>query len=367
MQNLNQFLTPITVELDQLLLDPNNPRFSELGEEVRPIPEARFAEEKVQDSAYQKMKAPAFDVQELRDTIRALGFLQMDRLVVREWPGTLPDKEKRYVVIEGNRRLTAIRWLVSLHDEGKETLSEEQLSNMARIECLLLDDALAPHTAQIILPGLRHVSGIKEWGPYQKAKAVFSLRETGMTAQEVAQSLGLSTRAANTAYRCFMALEQMKADEEFGEYAEPRMYSYFEEVFKKRNVKDWLGLDEDASNFTKASNLLEFYSWITPGADNEEPRLAKAINVRELSTFIDDPAAVSIFRSKDGSLARALARYEIDHPADWYPQITAAQGAVRSLTPDKLRHLDEPSLQALDGLSQAIQQALKDRTKLMEQ
>src|ERR1019366_7501037 len=36
----------------------------------------------------------------------------------------------------------------------------------------------------------------KEWGAYQKAKAVFELRESGLTAQAAAQSLGLNTRAA---------------------------------------------------------------------------------------------------------------------------------------------------------------------------
>jgi hypothetical protein len=111
--------------------------------------------------------------------------------------------------------------------------------------------------------------------------------------------------------------------------------------------------------------LIEFYSWIVPGSDEEEAKLPKAVNIRELSTFIDDPAAVSIFRSKDGSLSRALARYELDHPADWFPQIAAAVGAIRSLTPDKLRHLDGASIQSLTELREAVEQALEDRSKLL--
>ncbi|MGH8611939.1 MAG: hypothetical protein ACREYF_07820 [Gammaproteobacteria bacterium] len=234
MSPLNNFLSPITVHIDQLLLDPNNPRFAELGEELRPIPEARFAEPNVQQATFQRMQTPTFDVQELRDTIKTLGFLPMDRLVVRKWQGPQSNGEDKYVVIEGNRRVTAIRWLLQLHADRKETLSEDQLGHMQKFECLLLDHAMAPEHTHIVLPGLRHVSGIKEWGPYQKAKAVYSLRQSGMSPQEVAQSFGLSTRAANTAYRCFMALEQMKSDEEYGEYAEPKMYSYFEELFKRR-------------------------------------------------------------------------------------------------------------------------------------
>ena len=39
MENLTEFLTPIRVELDGLLLDPNNPRFAELGEVIDQVPD----------------------------------------------------------------------------------------------------------------------------------------------------------------------------------------------------------------------------------------------------------------------------------------------------------------------------------------
>lgn len=145
----------------------------------------------------------------------------------------------------------------------------------------MLDDALAPESATLILPGLRHVSGVKEWGAYQKAKAVHALRKTGMTAQEAAQSLELSTRAANTSYRCFLALEKMKSNEEYGEFAEPRMYSYFEEVQKRPAIRNWLNWNDDAEKFTNDDRLLEFYSWITPQGDDEpaHPKLPEARSV----------------------------------------------------------------------------------------
>lgn len=366
MQNLNTCLAPITLKLDQLLLDANNPRFAELGEVVRPIPEHRFADETVKQATFQRMKAPTFDVAELRDTIKTLGFLPMDRIVVRRWNVDGDQDEEKFVVVEGNRRVTAILWLLQLHDEGKETLSEEFLSQVSEFECLLLDESVAPATAQLILPGLRHVSGIKEWGPYQKAKAVFALRETGLSPQEVAQSFGLSTRAANTAYRCYMGLEQMKADEEFGEYAEPRMYSYFEEIFKRRNVRDWLGWDDNNASFTNEAHLEELYSWITPDAEGNDPKLTKALDIRDLSTILEDDAALGVFRGKDGSLARALAKYDVDHPQDWHPLVQTALGAVKSLTPDTLRGLDDESLTLLTGLMDAVKQALSDRERLVD-
>ena len=247
MESLANALSPISVKLDDLLLDPNNPRFSELGEGYNEVPEARYTDDKVQKNAFDKMRNAAFDVSELRDTIKTLGFLPMDRIVVRKVSSSGGDK---YVVIEGNRRVTALKWLIQLHEIGKETFDDAQLSNLTSLECLELDHEIAPAAASLILPGLRHVSGIKEWGPYQKAKAIFALRQTGMSPQEAAQSLGLSTRAANNSYRCFLALEAMKNDEEFGEFVEPNMYSYFEEVFKKPTVKNWLEWSDEQESFT---------------------------------------------------------------------------------------------------------------------
>ena len=366
MENLATTLAPVNVKLDDLLLDPNNPRFSELGEGYDEVQESRFGDEKVQQIAFDKMRSKTFNVAELRDTIKTIGFLPMDRIVVREWIGK--DGEKKYVVIEGNRRVTALKWLLQLDEAGKETFDEATRQNFTDLECLLLDQAIAPEAASLILPGLRHVSGIKEWGPYQKAKAVFALRQTGLSPQEAAQSLGLSTRAANNSYRCFLALENLKEDEEFGEFAQPNMYSYFEEVFKKPTVKAWLGWSDEEEEFTNNDNLREFYTWMVGPLDDDEDsgphKLPEAKSVRDLAQIIEDENALAVLRSHDGTLSRALARYEQDHPEDWYPKITAATSALKSLTPDMLRNMDEPTLECLLTLKAQIEQSLEDREKL---
>lgn len=366
MTNLANILKPVKVKLEQILLDPNNPRFSDLGEDFSPVQEGRYADLKVQSHTLERMKNPVFDVVELRDTIKALGFLPMDKLVVRKWKGSSGvEADTKYVVVEGNRRVTALKWLVQLHEVGKETFTPEQLKNLTEIDCLLIDDSLADESAYLILPGLRHVSGIKEWGPYQKAKAVFALRLSGMTAQQAAQSLGLSTRAANSAYRCYLALEAMKSDEEFGDYAKPKLYSYFEEVFKKANLKAWLGWSDESESFTEGDRLAEFYSWITPVDGEDSEKITRAIDVRNLAAIIEDENALSILRGADGSLTRAMARYELDNPTDWLPKVVAAQTALSSLTPILLRNMPEASVVVLEELQKLIHQTLLDRKLLM--
>lgn len=364
MEHLAKFLTPKTLKLSDLLLEPNNPRFSELREDYATVSESRYADDKVQQIANSKMRNAIFNVAELRDTIKTIGFLPMDRIVVREWDGL--NGVNKFVVIEGNRRVTALKWLLQLHDEGKENLDADFLASLDNIEALLLDKTKAPESAQLILPGLRHVSGVKEWGPYQKAKAVFHLRQTGLSPQDSAQSLGLSTRAANQSYRCFLALENMANDEEYEERVTPDMYSYFEEVFKRPVVRDWLEWDDTCEKFKNSTNLSDFYSWIARPEEGESAqKLPEAKSVRELAQFINDDAAMNVFRSDAGTLARALAKFEVDHPADWFPRIAEAKAALKGLTPDILRSLDEEAIKAIVGLQSQISSTLSDREKLI--
>jgi hypothetical protein len=365
-------LAPIELTLDQLLLDPNNPRFADFGESSDPVPESRISEERVQRDTLERMKTARFDVAELRDTIKTVGFLPVDRIIVRAWGGNKEGQPSRYVVVEGNRRVAALRWLNELHETGRETFTGDQIENFTQVSALLLNEVQAGDTARWVLPGLRHVSGIKEWGPYQRARAVHILRESGQGAQEAAQSLGLSTRAANQLWRSYLALEQMRADEEFGELVNPRMYSYFEEVFKRPNVRDWLAWSDNDGRFINTQRLREFYGWIVGEADPDEedgerrePKFTEAKNVRDLSRFIDDEAALAIFRSPEGSLTRALSRYDSEHQQEWQGSIASATATLASLTPDTLRAITDGDSALLHDLKERLERVLKDRSSLM--
>ncbi len=367
MGDLHKLLSPLNLTIDQLLLDPNNPRFAELSDDFEPIVERRFAEATVQDKALERMKAKNFDVLELRDTIKTLGFLPMDKIVVRKWADS-SDAIVKYVIVEGNRRVAALKWLLALNAEGKENLIREQIDNFEKLEVLLLDDTSSSQFAKWVLPGLRHVSGIKSWGPYQRARTVFALREAGNDAQTAAQSLGLSTRAANQLWRSYLALEQMKRDEEYGEKANTRLYSHFEEVFRKTELKDWLEWSDTERKFTNLPRIREFYSWIVGSGDEGEeaiePKLQDSKLVRELGKIINDESAMSVFRQPEGSITRATARFITEHPDDWRPTIESAFAVLKSMPADTLRFLSEEERSLLTSLMDKIGSVIRDHSLL---
>lgn len=100
---------PIEMIADQvapsnLYLDPNNPRFTDL---LNPVPMARAREHGVQERAKSRILESKHDVAPLKESIQTLGFLPADRLVVLRLPA-----DDGYVVIEGNRRLAAVKSLL---------------------------------------------------------------------------------------------------------------------------------------------------------------------------------------------------------------------------------------------------------------
>lgn len=366
MPDLPSLLTAETVNLDQLLLDPNNPRFAELGTGSEPVPESRFAEARVQSKAFETMIEGNFEVAELRDTIKNLGFLPMDRLVVRRWRHH-GEGQPLFVVVEGNRRVAALKSLVELHETARETFSDAQLTNFKTLEVLVLSDD-APEDSRWVLPGLRHVSGIKEWGPYQKARAVADLRRRGASPTNAAQSLGLPTRSANALWRAFLALEQMKQDEEFGDRARPQLYSYFEEALKQPDVKAWLGWNESDGKFTASENLREFYGWMFSTAEDDDDerskKLPEAKSARKLGKIINDPAAMARFRAPGGTLDEAVSRFEATHNVDWIGNVVGAESVLASLGVETVKHFDSEALEALQRLADRVRDRLDDHARL---
>ena len=117
----------------------------------------------------------------------------------------------------------------------------------------------------------------------------------------------------------------------------------------------------------QTERINEFYGWIVPSDEDGggTPKLPEAKNVRDLASIVTDDNALSVLRGFDGTISRALALYQVDHPEDWYPKVMAATAAQKMLTPDMLRNMDDPTMKSLGDLKDRIEQALKDRAQLM--
>lgn len=147
-------LKRVTVDINDLVLDPNNPRFSKHVNEL--TPDNRIEDKDVQAETLKKM-AENFDVDELEKSIRSKGFTPVDNIFVKKLDG-------KYLVIEGNRRITAIKMLLLKNAEARrasDAVPAEIITTLNKIDCYDLGDNDDDEIDFIL--GLRHHGSIKQW------------------------------------------------------------------------------------------------------------------------------------------------------------------------------------------------------------
>ena len=353
----------IEIPLEDLLLDPNNYRYQDTEDFVQAA-QNRFHEATVQSRAEAQLRDDT--LRNLKDSILFNGFLPVERIVVRPYQPV----DGKYVVLEGNRRLAALRWIKSDHDAGVD-VSEELLSILEAVPVLVLAEADETGMIYESIMGIRHVGGIKVWGGYQRAKLVASLRDNHtLEPAEVAARLGLSTREITRRYRAFSAFKQMEEDEEFGEFASPELYPVFHEAVSLPVVRDWLGWDENNNRFSSQEELRAFYELITPCQQDDSgeevvPKITGHRQVRELPAILGNEEAKSALLDPKTGLDDALAivKHQEMHEA-WRSRVREATEALRSVAVIELQELPEEDLDGIKTLIEVGTQLLESYKKL---
>jgi hypothetical protein len=180
--------TPVAVPLDQLFLDPNNPRLGLADKPGYADVEALF-DAALQNEIIQDLAEDAYDVAGLVDAIVAQGWTPVDNVLA--WPH--PDDPQRWVVVEGNRRRLALeRIRTTLIERERAKLDrmrkragsysadqlDEQEAFVARLQAIVDEtaslrvvevDAATVDELDEKLPrvlAVRHITGTKHWGGY---------------------------------------------------------------------------------------------------------------------------------------------------------------------------------------------------------
>ena len=161
-------LKPIAVKYGQLVLDPNNPRFTARKEDR--IAEEHYLEQDLNGITKGKLfpeKKDRYKIEELVNSIKQNGWLPVDYIFVRKLKGEVT----RYVVLEGNRRVVAIREIMkdpNFDDELKKSLQSIDVMEV-------LDSGSAGDLQKQItyLLGVRHHGSLKKWTPFAQATNIF--------------------------------------------------------------------------------------------------------------------------------------------------------------------------------------------------
>lgn len=339
-------LTEARVALSDLFLDPNNPRYADIMSMNQPVREERVHEDSVQKKAMERILTDRFDVSQLKESIQTIGFLPVDRLVVVGLP-----QQGKYMVIEGNRRLAALKSLMDDFESGSVDLSDEIAASIREVPILSIDgdDKTARDHFARVLQGVRHVSSVKSWGPYQQAQIIVMMLDDGKQLSEVKEALGLSSMRVNSLRRSYYGLKQMQQDPEFGGYAKPDMFSHFEEAYKQQRLRAWLEWDDENNRYANEENRKMFYAWCAPFEEDGTsypPKVVDAKELRLIGKLMDNqPLFKQFCESPTLRLPNALQGITDDAPVDW-----------RGILGNNLRTLRQiPAVALMTGGDQEVQ------------
>jgi hypothetical protein len=176
------------MEVDDLLLDKENPR---LPTEIKNQKQQKIIAYIARHEA----------VEDLMSAIAQNGFFPGEPLVVYR---NSTDPAGKFRVIEGNRRLTSVMLLRNpdLCPERRSLKEIAQSAKKANIPKTLPVVKVADRASALPYLGSRHIVGVKEWEPLQKARymhQLFELTSSSKTPQEryktVASSIGSGNRS----------------------------------------------------------------------------------------------------------------------------------------------------------------------------
>jgi len=327
----------LEVTLDNVYLDPNNPRFSDVKDVL--IDESRIMDDLVQTRALERISK--YEVKDLVESIKNIGFLKIDRVVVRKIR-TSPEK---YVVVEGSRRIAACKIINDAYKRSEVPEGvEEIIDTIQNLEVLLYKGE--EEDISWIIQGIRHISGVRTWRPFQQAQLLVKLEEEqGVEPQIASETLGIGPIVAARLVRAYYGYRQAEADEDYGYYITPAHFAYFNEVvFRRVALREWLKWSDEKRKFENTKNLKKMLSWFinTEEDPEKEMKISQARELRDtvVRALIEEPDLFKKFVSDENMTADdlqfALGKRTSADEAEWYNRLREFSDDIEDLPTIKI-------------------------------
>lgn len=284
--------TPPRIEyasVDELLLDPTNPR---LG---RRDASRKLTQEKVLDIMSD------WTLEELAESFLSNGFWPQEALIAV--------KEELYgkqslVVVEGNRRLAALKYLQRAVAGDPSSKRWTNLLAERKVPKTLFESVpyiLMPGRDKVAsYLGFRHVTGIKEWNPAEKAEYIAKLIEDHkLSYEEVRRQIGSKAPTVRRHYISYRLLLQMEQQGDVLVEAVEEKFSVLYLSLRTQGAQSYLHIDiqappDKAKNpVPKAhlENLVNFARWLF-GDEEHAPLFTDSRNVDNFGKILQSTEAV---------------------------------------------------------------------------
>lgn len=332
--------------LEQFRVDPENPRLRHLFEGIQPT----------QNQILEELEN--FKLDEL-----AVSFISSGGFWVQEAVLVLPEKidgTNFLTVVEGNRRIAALMKLQSMLGSTSARSSKWRgiaalaVSHppspelFAKIPYLTIDER--SDVDEYL--GFRHVTGIEQWNPPEKAAYIAKLiDERGMSYEDVRRKIGSKApvvRQLYIAYRIYCQLQEADALPE----KEVGRFSVLYLSLRTPGVQKRLGLDMNASPDEAKVPVRQEYESVLPhfgrwmyGDDASPPIFTDSRQVDLFGRILESDEAFNyLCENKDARFEHARILMDGDHPEAVH-NVKKASEYIRLALAQAHRYTDMPDLQ----------------------
>lgn len=277
------------VPTDQLYLDDANPRLIDRGGSQAELLATMWSD---------------FAVEEVALSIAANGYWDYEPLVVAT-------EANRLIVIEGNRRLAAVKILLSPEDRvrvGATNLPELSDERRAELAELPVVDSSREDAWKYI--GFKHVNGPQAWQSYSKAQYISWVHnDLEVPLDKVAETIGDTHSTVQRLYRALMTLEQAESERIWSREDRFKQHFSFSHLYVGLNgyagIQAFVGLDGPPADTPKPvpedklPQLQELLLWMFGSSKDEIRPVVQSQNphLRQLDQVLQNSNAVAALRS----------------------------------------------------------------------
>lgn len=341
------------VSVDWLKLDRENPRLVGIS--------ARTTEESIVAQLYR-----GEELGELLQSVAANGYLDIEPLIV--W---LDPVDQKFTVLEGNRRLAAIRLFrepafvdaIATAERLKIGVPEIGLAVEATLEAVSVYRVRDRDAARSFI-GFKHINGAAKWESYAKAKFAAEWYKSGnVSLEEISEKIGDRHDTIKRMVAAIYVLEQAERKSIFA-LSDRKItkfnFSHLYTALSRTNYMTYLGLETAWARFDptpdpvaadKLDRLREVLVWIYGSKeDNKEPVVqSQNPDIKNLGEALASAEGLHILRA-GGTLAEAHAS---TRPAD--ETLSATLIRARSTLREAAN-----SLRGYDGRDQSLLNIAED-------
>ena len=292
------------MKVSDLSLDVDNPR----------LPEFDLTDNATETDII-RVLWEAMDVREVVMSIAASGFFAHEPLIVAQ-------EGKKNIVIEGNRRLAAVKVLLDpsliemevdlpeITEDGKEALQELPTVKGTRKDAWRY-------------LGFKHVNGPAKWSSYAKSRYIADVhRNFSIKLEDIAKQIGDTHRTVQRLFRGLMVIEQAESMKIFRREDRWRNHFSFSHLYTGLDydgISTFIGLrpeteeDQEPVPIKRKKELGEICLWMYGSKKEGKPPVIETQNphLRWLDAVVSKKEAIAALR--DGqSLTYA---YEVSRPS----------------------------------------------------